>query len=107
MMTPTDDMPDMEPAEGDAQEEVVIDDAFVASVLDEQSGDVAAVIEWLQGQAEEAREARLRALAELRNNQRRAHENEGRVGRAVTAATVRRMLTVLDQLDLALDHRSH
>ena len=102
MMTPTDDMPDMEPAEGDAQEEVVIDDAFVASVLDEQSGDVAAVIEWLQGQAEEAREARLRALAELRNNQRRAHENEGRVGRAATAATVRRMLTVLDQLDLAL-----
>ena len=32
MMTPTDDMPDMEPAEGDAQEEVVIDDAIAVIV---------------------------------------------------------------------------
>jgi molecular chaperone GrpE len=41
-------------------------------------------------------------MAELRNNQRRAEENETRVIRATKAGTVRRMLTVVDQLELAL-----
>ena len=81
---------------------VEIDDTWVASVLAECDGDVAASIEWLQSQLEGAREDRLRALAELSNNQRRAEENEGRVARASRASAVRALLTVSDQLDLAL-----
>jgi molecular chaperone GrpE len=81
---------------------VEIDDTWVASVLAECDGDVAASIEWLQSQLEGARDDRLRALAELSNNQRRAEENEGRVARASRASTVRALLTVSDQLDLAL-----
>ena len=50
---------------------VEIDDTWVASVLAECDGDVAASIEWLQSQLEGARDDRLRALAELSNNQRR------------------------------------
>ena len=79
-----------------------IDDIWVASVLAECDGDVAASIEWLQSQLEGAREDRLRALAELSNNQRRAEENEGRVARASRASAVRALLTVSDQLELAL-----
>jgi molecular chaperone GrpE len=81
---------------------VEIDDTWVASVLAECDGDVAASIEWLQSQLEGARDDRLRALAELSNNQRRAEENEGRVARASRASAVRALLTVSDQLDLAL-----
>lgn len=111
MMTRDEETPDMEPTETDtapeeAEAEVVaepvVDDAFVASVLAECEGDIAASIEWLLGEVADARDGRLRAMAELRNNQRRAEENETRVMRAAKAGTVRRMLTVVDQLDLAL-----
>lgn len=84
-----------------------VDDAFVASVLAGvhqrgRGGEVAASIEWLLTELADARDGRLRAMAELRNNQRRAEENETRVIRAAKAGTVRRLLTVIDQLDLAL-----
>ena len=91
----------VEPAEETAPEQV-IDDPFVASVLAKSEGDVAASIEWLLSELDTTREDRLRALAELRNNQRRAEENEARVARAARGSAVRAMLTVSDQLDLAL-----
>ena len=113
MNTASEEMPDQDTPEMNEAEEVVedavveeaaveIDDTWVASVLAECDGDIAASIEWLQDQLEGVREDRLRALAELRNNQRRAEENEGRVARTSRASAVRSLLTVSDQLDLAL-----
>ncbi len=101
-MEPTETDTAMPEVEDETVVETVVDDAFVASVLTECDGDVAASIEWLLGEVADARDGRLRAMAELRNNQRRAEENETRVIRAAKAGTVRRMLTVVDQLDLAL-----
>jgi molecular chaperone GrpE len=113
-MTRDEETPEIEPidnvdnddsaevVEAEVVAETVVDDAFVASVLDESEGDVAASIEWLLAERTDALDGRLRAMAELRNNQRRAEENETRVIRATKAGTVRRMLTVVDQLELAL-----
>ena len=111
MHTDSQETPDMNTPEevietpdtiADATEQQEIDDVFVASVLEESDGDVAAAIQWLQDSLEAACDNRLRALAELRNNQRRAEENEARVGKASRASVIRRMLTVVDQLELAL-----
>jgi len=109
MNSTSEERPNQEPVTDETAEvtqetgpEVEIDDTFVASVLDECEGDVAASICWLQDQLEAAREDRLRALAELRNNQRRAEENETRVAKVARGAAVRAMLTVSDQLELAL-----
>lgn len=91
------------PVEHDGDEESIeIDDALVGQVTDEADGDVRAVLEWLQDQLDEAREDRLRALAELRNNQRRASENEVRMSRAAVVGSLRALLPVLDQLEMAL-----
>jgi molecular chaperone GrpE len=101
MNTPPDDV--LETPDTDVESpQPEIDDVFVASVLDESDGDVAAAIQWLQDSLEETRESRLRALSELRNNQRRAQENETRVSKAARASVIRSMLTVVDQLELAL-----
>jgi molecular chaperone GrpE len=107
MNTTSEEMPQQGTPEANEETQVEdtaveIDDTWVASVLAECDGDVAASIEWLQSQLEGAREDRLRALAELSNNQRRAEENEGRVARASRASAVRALLTVSDQLELAL-----
>jgi molecular chaperone GrpE len=84
------------------EEVVEVDDALLGQVTEESQGDVRACLEWLQDQLAQTKEDRLRALAELRNNQRRASENEVRVSRASVAGALRSILTVLDQMDLAL-----
>ncbi|MBG84420.1 MAG: nucleotide exchange factor GrpE [Phycisphaerae bacterium] len=68
------------------------------SSLDENS---AAAMEQLRVERDQAREDRLRALAEVSNNQRRAMENERRVEQASRASLIRRILPVLDQFDMA------
>ena len=88
---------------GDAtQERAEVDDALLGQVTDEAEGDVRICLEWLQDELQTAKEDRLRALAEVKNNQRRATENEVRVSRAAVAGALRSILSTLDQLDLAL-----
>jgi molecular chaperone GrpE len=80
----------------------VVDDALIGQVMEEAQGDQRAVFEWFVSAIEEAKDDRLRSLAELSNNQRRANENEVRVSRAAVAGALRSLLTVADQLDMAL-----
>lgn len=80
----------------------VVDDALIGQVMEEARGDQCAVLEWLVSAVAEAKDDRLRSLAELANNQRRANENEVRVTRAAVAGALRSLLTVADQLDMAL-----
>ncbi|MDP7029305.1 MAG: nucleotide exchange factor GrpE [Phycisphaerales bacterium] len=82
---------------------IEVDDALIGQITDEAEGDLRAVLEWYADELELARTDRLRALAELSNNQRRASENEVRVSRAAVAGSLRSLLTVSDQLDLALE----
>ncbi|MDP6986982.1 MAG: nucleotide exchange factor GrpE [Phycisphaerales bacterium] len=92
--------------DGDASGEVVetkIDDALIGQIIDESQGDQLAVLEFLVAAVEDAKADRLRALAELANNQRRATENEVRVSRAAVAGAIRSLLTVSDQIDMALN----
>ena len=94
--------PAIDGSEDATQEQIEVDDALLGQVTDEAEGDVRVCLEWLQDELNTAKEDRLRALAELRNNQRRASENEIRVSRAAVAGALRSILTTLDQLDLAL-----
>ncbi len=94
--------PALDGSEDATQEQIEVDDALLGQVTDEAEGDVRVCLEWLQDELNTAKEDRLRALAELRNNQRRASENEIRVSRAAVAGALRSILTTLDQLDLAL-----
>jgi molecular chaperone GrpE len=64
--------------------------------------DVAALISTLTQERDEARDARLRALADFRNFQRRATENETRALAGGKSHIVRSLLPALDQLDIAL-----
>lgn len=90
-------------------EEVVVekfsDDDIIEliSSLDEKP---AMAMEQLRVERDQAREDRLRALAEVSNNQRRAMENERRVEQASRASLIRRILPVLDQFDMAASQDS-
>ena len=68
----------------------------------ELSEDAAQVVEQLQRERDEAVEARKRALADFRNFQRRAAENEQRALQKGATSIVRSLLPVLDHFDLAL-----
>jgi len=81
---------------------VQVDDALIGQIIEEARGDQRTVLEWLAAAVEDARADRLRALADLANNQRRATENEVRVSRAAVAGAIRALLTVSDQIDMAL-----
>ena len=94
--------PALDGSEDATQEQIEVDDALLGQVTEEAEGDVRVCLEWLQDELNTVKEDRLRALAELRNNQRRASENEIRVSRAAVAGALRSILTTLDQLDLAL-----
>ncbi len=89
-----------EPVAGEPS--IVIDEALIGQLTDEAEGDLRAVLNWYADELDTAREDRLRVLAELSNNQRRASENEVRVSRAAVAGALRSILTISDQLDLAL-----
>jgi molecular chaperone GrpE len=63
------------------------------------------LVRQLQAELDEAVEARKRALADFKNYQRRATENEQRAGAMATARAVRSLLPVLDHFDLALNQK--
>jgi len=86
----------------DETSETQVDDALIGQIVDEAEGDQRVVLEWLVDAVETTKANRLRALADLANNQRRASENEVRVSRAAVAGAIRSLLTVSDQIDMAL-----
>ncbi|MDG2094488.1 MAG: nucleotide exchange factor GrpE [Phycisphaerales bacterium] len=90
-------------------EEVVLkkfSDEDITEVISSSDETSAAVMEQLRIEREQAREDRLRALAEVSNNQRRASENERRVELASRVSLIRRILPVLDQFDMAASQDS-
>ena len=98
-----------EPSEDIKGQEPVAEEATLKVFSDEDINDLiasadensAAAMEQLRIEREQAREDRLRALAEVSNNQRRASENERRVEQASRTSLIRRILPVLDQFDMA------
>ena len=63
------------------------------------------LVRQLQSELDEAVEARKRALADFKNYQRRATENEQRAAAMAGARVVRAILPVLDHFDLALNQK--
>ena len=68
----------------------------------ELSEEAAELVEKLQAERDEAIEARTRALADFKNFQRRASENETRARGHGIAEVVRSLIPVVDQFALAL-----
>ena len=66
--------------------------------------DVLSLIAQISGERDEAEQARVRALADFKNFQRRSIENEQRSRRDGASGVVRGLLPALDNLDLALDN---
>ncbi len=64
------------------------------------------LIKQLQTERDEAVEGRLRVLADFRNYQRRATENEERALNSGAAKVVKGMIPALDHFDLALNQRA-
>ncbi|MCH2132669.1 MAG: nucleotide exchange factor GrpE [Phycisphaerales bacterium] len=77
-------------------------DDVLIELAEDADGRVGDALRQVLVERDQAREDRLRALAEVRNNQRRAVENERRIERASRAGAYRGVLPVLDQLDMAL-----
>ncbi len=71
---------------------------------DDQQQDTRSEEERLREELEEAKESRIRALADFKNFQRRSVENEARAGTSGMARVVRAILPALEQIDLAIDH---
>lgn len=60
------------------------------------------LVQQLQAELDEAIEARKRALADFKNYQRRAADNEHRAAGMATARFVKALMPVLDHFDLAI-----
>jgi len=71
----------------------------------ELSPEAAGLVKQLQTERDEAIEGRLRALADFRNYQRRAGENEQRATQSGSVRMVKAILPVLDHFDLALSQK--
>ena len=71
----------------------------------ELSPEAAELVKQLQSERDEAVEGRLRALADFRNYQRRAGENEQRATQSGAVRMVKAILPVLDHFDLALNQK--
>jgi molecular chaperone GrpE len=63
--------------------------------------DAADMIQQLRAERDDAAAARLRALADFKNYQRRAIENEARASSSATAQVIRSLLPVLDHFEFA------
>lgn len=66
--------------------------------------EVVELVEELRAERDEAQAARMRALADFKNYQRRSVENEARALESGKSRVVRELLPVLDQFELALRH---
>ena len=89
----------MDRAEIDA---LLLDLGLADETLDAIPDDAANAIARAVLDRRDADEARLRALADFRNFQRRSIENEGRARRDGLASLVRSLLPVIEHFDLAL-----
>jgi molecular chaperone GrpE len=69
-------------------------------VVEEQLSEV----EQLQRDVEEATDAKLRALADFKNFQRRSLENEARAVDSGKAGVIRSILPSIEQMNLAIEH---
>jgi molecular chaperone GrpE len=83
-------------------EAVLVDLGVPDDVIDAIPADVAATIAGLATEKQAADDARLRALADFRNFQRRSIENEARARRDGLASVVRALMPAIDHFDLAL-----
>ncbi len=61
-------------------------------------------VEQLQLELEETNEAKLRALADFKNYQRRSIENESRATSSGKAQIVRSILPAIEQMNMAIEH---
>ena len=94
-------------AEGDVvgsieQPEPLTDEVLI-ELAETTEGDLGQALRQLIEERAVAREDRLRALAEVSNNQRRAAVNERRVEQASRARVYRGVIPVVDQMEMALD----
>lgn len=85
--------------DGPSAEDDLQDDAAEIELSEE----AAQLVHNLQAQIDEAVAARQRALADFRNYQKRAAENEILANKAGSARVARSLLAVVDQFDMALD----
>ena len=102
--SPAADPGDASPDDAKIDPEITrLEDEEMIALVDQLEGLPAQALQQLINDREEARADRLRALAEVRNNQRRAAENEERVEQAARGSVYRAILPVVDQMDMALD----
>ncbi|MAC20786.1 MAG: nucleotide exchange factor GrpE [Phycisphaerae bacterium] len=88
-----------DPAEIDA---TLLELGLSDEIIDATPAETRAAMHQLVTERREADDARMRALADFRNFQRRSIENESRARREGTAELVRTLLPALDHFDLAL-----
>ncbi len=99
--TPCEDEAGQETAPVEETVEALSDEA-IGDLLDTLEGEVSIAMSQLLVERDQAREDRLRALAEVSNNQRRAMQNETRIEITARAGIVRDVLPILDQINMAL-----
>jgi len=93
--------------EREAQAHAAADESLSTDIHEvDLSDDPAEIVKQLQGELDEAVEARKRALADFRNYQRRAMENEQRALDAGVSRVVRALLPVMDNFDLTLAQKA-
>ena len=61
-------------------------------------------VDQLKEELEEANEAKLRALADFKNYQRRSIENESRATSGGQAQVIRAILPAIEQINMAIEH---
>lgn len=97
-------MPDQEEnADRESEDAMPQSDEF-SNAATAGDGDIAAddLVRQLQAELDEAIDARKRAMADFKNYQRRANDNEQRAETMAAARVVRAIMPVLDHFDLAL-----
>ena len=84
------------------QQAVLVELGIDDETIDATPEEIVALVARLAAQASAAEDARMRALADFRNFQRRSIENEGRARTEGLSGVVRSLLPALDHFDLAL-----
>ena len=85
------------PADGD----IDLSAGAMAEDISQFPPEAADAIQQLRAERDDAMAGRLRALADFKNYQRRAVENEGRAASSAKAQMIRSLLPALDQLEIA------
>ncbi len=83
-------------------EAILVDLGVPDELIDAMPAEVASTIARLATEKQDADDAKLRALADFRNFQRRSIENEARARRDGLASMVRALMPAIDHFDLAL-----